>query len=103
MLESVVPLPQRVLVLQSPEQPLPSLVVLPSSHFSWPIHTTPSPHVALLQLLRQPSCWLRLASSHCSLAVVLTLPSPQRAVVQSRLHSIDSPASSHCSPNGMLV
>jgi hypothetical protein len=44
-----------------------------------------------------------LASSHCSPAVALTSPSPQKAFVQFRSQNIDSPAASHSSVPPSLV
>ena len=43
---------------------------------------TPSLQVGSLQALLQPSTLFVLPSSHCSLAAVLVVPSPQVAAVQ---------------------
>src|SRR5262249_37394245 len=87
----LMPLPHAV-SLQLLSQPSP-LVELPSSHSS-PGSWMPLPQPLIVQLLSQPSPLTVLPSSHCSPAAVagaavlsgLTLPSPQRAVVQSMLH-----------------
>src|SRR5262245_12995669 len=49
------------------------LLVLPSSHSSWPLHNTPSPQRANRHA-SQASLAIRLASSHCSLPSVVPLP-----------------------------
>src|SRR5947207_2947965 len=103
------------------EQPLPSLVVLPSSptansdgappfaflhallHASLlPLFAsshgslgpvTPSPQPGRVQLLRQPSLSTLLPSSHCSPAWRLRWPSRHNASVQSASQPADSPPS----------
>ncbi len=71
--------------LLGPPQPAGrGMVPSPQSQSSTPARTTPSPHTALVQLLRQASVSTWLPSSHSSPGS--RMPSPQAVMVQSARH-----------------